>query len=362
MGEKPLTVMLVEDNPDDIILTKRAIERHNPNINIDVATNVEECLKKLPEEDYSLVLLDYNLPKRNGLKILKDIRKEGYDIPIIMVTGQGDEMVAVESIKQGAQDYIIKSANYLKILPGTISKVIEGYKLKKEKERLEQRLIQSEKLAGIGTLASGIAHEINNPLQGICGSAEIIRDAEDIDITVKYADDILKLSKRIATIIDNLSLYSRVVQKEEISLVKVNDMIDESLNLMKLSPHFTDIELVKDYKASSMININPIEITQVFMNIIKNAIEAMNGKGRLTISTRDKERLTEVEIDDIGIGIPEDLINRIFEPFYTTKEPGQGTGLGLSVVHRIVERYGGMIDVRSKAGRGTTFTVKLPMW
>ncbi|MFV1952028.1 MAG: ATP-binding protein [Nitrospinota bacterium] len=362
MGEKPLTVMLVEDNPDDIILTKRAIERHNPNFNIDVATNVEECLKKLPEEDYSLVLLDYNLPKRNGLKILKDIRKEGYDIPIIMVTGQGDEMIAVESIKQGAQDYIIKSANYLKILPGTISKVIEGYKLKKEKERLEQRLIQSEKLAGIGTLASGIAHEINNPLQGICGSAEIIRDAEDIDITVKYADDILKLSKRIATIIDNLSLYSRVVQKEEISLVKVNDMIDESLNLMRLSPHFTDIELAKDYKASSVININPIEITQVFMNIIKNSIEAMNGKGRLAISTRDKERLTEVEIDDTGIGIPEDLINRIFEPFYTTKEPGQGTGLGLSVVHRIVERYGGMIDVRSKTGRGTTFTVKLPMW
>ena len=362
MEKRPLNIMLVEDDPDDIILTKRVIKRHNSNFNIDTATNVEECLNKLSKGVYSVVLLDYNLPKRNGLKILKDIRKEGYDIPVIMVTGQGDEMVAVESIKQGAQDYIIKSTNYLKILPGTISKVIEGYKLKKEKEKLEQRLIQSEKLAGIGTLASGIAHEINNPLQGICGSAEIIRDAEDIDITIKYAKDILKLSKRIATIIDKLSLYSRVVQKEEISLVKVNDMIEESLKLMKLSPHFTDIKLVKDCKASSMININPIEITQVFMNIIKNAVEAMNGTGRLTISTRDKERLTEVEIDDTGIGIKEDQINRIFEPFYTTKEPGKGTGLGLSVVHRIVERYGGMVEVKNKIGRGATFIVKLPMW
>ncbi len=360
--EKEVNILLVDDDTDHIMLTKEVLEEYDPIFKIDVAVSGDDCLERLAMMDYDAVLLDYFLPVINGIEVLGRINKHGYKTPVIIVTGHGDERIAVRAMKKGAYDYIIKSSNYLKMIPSVVSKTIKKRLLDNEKKRLEEQLIQSEKLAGIGTLASGIAHEINNMLLGISGSAEIIRNTKDLNIAKKYAKDILKLSGRITDIIKDLSQYSKAVHDNKISSVSINDMIEESLKLVELFPISVDINIVRDYKASSIVKANYIEMMQVFVNIIINAFDAMRDNDTLTIVTHEEDsRFAEIEVRDTGYGIPGEYIENIFDPFFTTKGPGRGTGLGLSITRRIVERHGGTIKVESEVNRGAAFIIRLPI-
>ncbi len=231
-----------------------------------------------------------------------------------------------------------------------------------EEERLQEQLIQSEKLAGIGILASGVAHEINNPLSGIIGIAEIALEEEDPSEYKTYAGDILRCAQRINQIVRGLRSYSRVAKQEEQSLINVNEVLEESLKMVQLAIKTTKVKVIKQYKCTEEIKANTGEIQQVFTNLITNAFQAINEKeGVLTLSTRSLHDSVEVTVGDNAIGIPQEDLNKIFDPFFTTKKPGEGTGLGLNVVYRIVVKYEGTIDVESKEGEGTTFTMKFPI-
>jgi len=145
MKREPILILLVEDNIDHVILTRESLKQSEVDFQVDVATNSDECLAKLRENSYDAMLLDYSLPKVDGLTLLDKINEECYQTPVIMVTGQGDERIAVEAMKRGAYDYVIKSKNYLVALPLTIQKVIEKDAMLKEKAQLEQRIAASEK-------------------------------------------------------------------------------------------------------------------------------------------------------------------------------------------------------------------------
>lgn len=244
---------------------------------------------------------------------------------------------------------------------GNLISVIEYMKDITDEQRLQEQLIQSEKLAGIGILASGITHEINNPLSGIMGMAELALDDEDPSNKREYLEDILKCAQRINEIVKGLRSYSRAAKKEELSLVDLNEVLEDSWKMVRLAIKGAPIELIKEFQPIEKIQANIGEIQQVFTNLITNAFQAMNGKGgKLTLATRSLKDSIEVKVCDNGVGIPQKFLHQIFDPFFTTKKVGEGTGLGLNIVYRIITKYEGTIDVESKEQVGTTFTIKFP--
>jgi len=230
-----------------------------------------------------------------------------------------------------------------------------------QQKRLQQELIQSEKLASIGTLASGIAHEINNPLYGIIGTAELmLEDGMSGEQFQEYIKDIISYSQNAAEIIKDLTNYSRLGEKSAES-VNIIDMIETSLKLARRGMKFEEIKVKKIYEELPVIEANPTELQQVFLNLLINAVQAMKGKGMLTIITQYTGRNALILMSDTGSGIEQKNMEAIFNPFFTTKEPGRGTGLGLSIVYQIIYNMGGRVHVESQVGKGTTFIVNLPI-
>ena len=245
---------------------------------------------------------------------------------------------------------------------GNLLSVIEDIKDVTEEKRLQEQLIQSEKLAGVGILASGVAHEINNPLSGIIGMAETALDDDNPSEIKGCLKDILNCGVRISEIVKGLRSYSRIAKNGDQSLVDINEILGESLKMVRLGTKTNSIEVIRKFQSVEKIEANAGEIQQIFTNLITNAFQAMNGKGgMLTLSTRSLKDLIEIKVSDNGMGIPQKYIHKIFDPFFTTKKVGEGTGLGLNIVYRIVTKHEGTVEVESKEGIGTTFIVKFPI-
>jgi PAS domain S-box-containing protein len=229
-----------------------------------------------------------------------------------------------------------------------------------EQKMLQYKLIQSEKLAGIGTLASGIAHEINNPLAAILGMAEAIKDEDDITLIKSYTDDIITYVTTANNIVKELSGYSHAAMSESRSTVDISVIIENALKMAKHSASFMSIDIKADLEKDCYVFANEGELQQVLVNLMVNAIHAMEDKGKLTLKCFRRANFVWTTVSDTGQGIPKEYINQIYDPFFTTKPVGKGTGLGLYVVYRIVTKYGGTIEIDSKVGVGTTFTLKFP--
>lgn len=227
--------------------------------------------------------------------------------------------------------------------------------------RLQDQLIQAEKLAGMGTLTAGIAHEINNPLFVIMGMAQAMEDEDDLRVTKEYAKDIVKYSRHMASIIRNFAGYAAPGFAEDAQPVDVNHKLEDALKLARLAHMADDLEVAAEYGPVPAILARPEEVQQVFQNVIVNAIQAMNGHGRLSLSTGVEDGWIVIRIADTGPGIPKAFLGKIFDPFFTTKEPGKGTGLGLNIVYQIVTKYGGTVGVESEEGTGTRFTLRWPV-
>ncbi|MBN2441711.1 MAG: GHKL domain-containing protein, partial [Spirochaetales bacterium] len=230
----------------------------------------------------------------------------------------------------------------------------------KQKDMQEQ-LLRGEKLAALGTLASGIAHEINNPLYGILGTAEVIVDESEKEEIKNLAKEIIDFTMQCSDIVKDLSAYSRSLREETEMDIDINTILDETIRIIRYSPQFLNIEIEREFDTLPCIRALGGEIRQIFMNIINNAIQAMAGKGKLIIHTRHIEGFIEVTIIDTGPGIPKQLISKIFDPFFTTKATGEGTGIGLNIVYRLVTKYNGFITVNSEKDKGAEFIVKFPV-
>ena len=233
-----------------------------------------------------------------------------------------------------------------------------------ELQNTQQQLIHSEKLASMGTLAGGVAHEINNPLMVILGRTELIMLRNDIDAEVRKDLEIIRgETSRISEIVRGLLTFSRRSQENTFEQVDVNDIIQRTLALIEHQLRGDSIAVVRDYQEDlPQIEANAGHLQQVFTNLVINAYHAMAGGGRLTVRTHQvSDQQITVEFEDSGCGIPKDNLAKIFDPFFTTKEEGKGTGLGLAVSHNLIERHGGDIGVRSEVGKGTCFTIQLPI-
>ena len=238
----------------------------------------------------------------------------------------------------------------------------------KELQTTQARLVQSEKMAAVGQLVSGVAHELNNPLTTVIGYTQLMLQANELSDEVrKDAQRIYDAAERSAEIVRSLLTFARQ-RKPERALTNVNDAIEEALSLRRYQLRVESIELVCDLDPSlPLIMANPHRLQEVVLNLVINGeqaiLETQTG-GRLVIRSRARPGVARIEVEDSGPGIPEEVMPHIFEPFFTTKEVGQGTGLGLSICYGIVEEHGGHIWAESRQGpadHGTTFIVELPV-
>ncbi|MEF9427226.1 MAG: HAMP domain-containing histidine kinase, partial [Candidatus Mariimomonas ferrooxydans] len=187
-------------------------------------------------------------------------------------------------------------------------------------------------------------------------------DEDNPQLIREYAHDIIKYSKEAANIVNDLSIYARIAKSKSISTINLNNVLDDALKMVRHSSAWGNIEVDKDYDKTPDIKANSVEIQQVFMNLINNAVQAMEGRnGRLSLSIRFLGDCIEIRVVDDGPGISKESREKIFEPFFTTKELGKGTGLGLSLVKEIVNKYNGSVRLESEDGKGATFIVNFPV-
>ncbi len=281
-----------------------------------------------------------------------------------------DEFGNLASLFNGMTDALRNSRAQLQDWGHTLEQKVE--ERTQELRRAQAETMRGEKLASVGLLASGVAHELNNPLTGILTFSHLMRqklpdksaDAEDMDLVIRE-------TKRCAAIIKRLLDFAREKHPEK-KFTDLNQVIDDTVRIIEKPAHLRDIEITLDLdRTLPPIWIDADQIKQVVMNMLVNAQHAVEEKGSITVATRraqdprapatEAKPMVAISIVDTGCGIPEANLLRIFDPFFTSKDVGKGTGLGLSVSHGIVEAHGGLIDVQSKVGEGSTFRVFLPL-
>jgi signal transduction histidine kinase len=327
-------------------------------------TKPNDALKYLHDEDIDLVLLDLKMPEADGIEVLKQLRAHHRETLVVVITGYASVETAVASLKLGAFDYVSKP-----FTPDELSlaakRAFEHKRLVADYRKMnEQRLMRSEKLASIGRLAAGIAHEINNPLTSVLTFSSLLLRKAEIEDQKEKLEIIVKETTRCRQIVRDLLNFARQGEpkKEECS---INQVIESALSLTKNQLKMSEMRIVvkKELEELPLLQLDLDQMLEVFVNIIINAIDAMPQGGELHFTTRLAQggKTVEIRASDTGYGIPRENLAKVFDPFFTTKDAGKGTGLGLSVTYGIIDRHNGTIDVESEIGKGTTFIIKLPV-
>jgi two-component system cell cycle sensor histidine kinase/response regulator CckA len=385
-------ILYVERHAADIDLTVASFAEQAPYLRVESVRSSEEALAMIQESEYHLVLIDLRMPEMNALDFLREVRHRRLAVPVVIVTGLGEESAAVAALKLGASDYVVKRDDYLTQLPYVIDHAIDRAQLARVNERLEveladrekaekdralmaEQLQQAQKIDSLGLLAGGVAHDFNNLLTVIGSNADLMLDQLDRrDPLWEHATDIRTAAVRAADLTRQLLAFSRK-QLLQPRVVDLNALIRESAKMLRRLLN-ENVELLTNLEPESApVHVDPGQFDQVLVNLAVNGRDAMPRGGRLTIATQDVTvddraaqprasfrpgRYVLLTVTDTGGGIPKEILPRIFEPFFTTKEHGKGTGLGLSMVYGIVKQSGGWIWIDSELGRGTTVKVYFP--
>jgi signal transduction histidine kinase len=365
----PLRVLLVEDSEDDAELIARELRGgdYAPEVR---RVETEGAMRAALAEPWDVVISDYSLPQFSGPAALSLVRASGLDIPFIVVSGAIGEEVAVAAMKAGAHDYLMKG-NLPRLVPAIQRELREAddrrrrRRAEEERAAMEQATRHAEKLAALGTLAAGLAHELNNPIGIICSRIEVmLLEADTTGLPHALRSDLQVLhrnAQRVARIAQSLLSFSRRSPgtREEIQL---NDVVRETMLLAERQVTRTGVRLiVEQAEGLPPLRGDGSALEQVLLNLVTNAAAAVDAGGEIRITTRrhpERSGWVQLIVADSGCGIAPDVVARIFDPFFSTKPTG--TGLGLSVSDGIVREHGGTIDVESTPGRGTRFTITLP--
>lgn len=370
----PLRALIVEDSQNDCDLLLGMLSRGGYEVTHQRVCSAATLLAVLDEEPWDIVISDYSMPGFKGTDALAMIRKKGLDVPFVFLSGTIGEEIAVNAMRAGAQDYVIKG-DAARLLPAIQRELREG-EARRERKQMERRVRQLEKFEALGKLAGGVAHDFNNVIGAIMGWAElgIDRLSANNPEAGRLFRNIQEQATRAANLTRQLLAYARrqVLEPKNTSL---NDLVNETTTLFqKAMGEQIDLKmlLAPDLHVT---RADPSQIEQVLMNLCFNARDAMPKGGQLLIETRNVEldsgycmrypdaqpgRYVLLSVSDTGSGMDAGTLGRIFEPFFTTKEVGKGTGLGLATVLGIVKQHSGFVDVYSELNKGTAFHIYLP--
>jgi two-component system, NtrC family, sensor kinase len=288
-----------------------------------------------------------NIPTATSVAELMTIAIDGAHL-IVDVTGDTTMPSQIEAAH--APNVETMSGNAARLL----------WTLVQEEQELLAQLMQADKLATLGTFAAQIAHDLKNPLYCIREFAQFIEEELDPSRIKEYSHEILKADTYLTSIVEGLTAYTRSSCSEPES-VRLADLLDQAVKMARFATVSNEIEIVRDYHAVPLIYADQAELLQVFVNLITNAVQAMNGQGRITLAIQSEADKIVVRITDTGPGIPAASLPKLFTPFFTTKDRGAGTGLGLSIVKTLVSKYGGDVAVESEEGKGATFIIRFPV-
>ncbi len=257
--------------------------------------------------------------------------------------------------------FLKEERHLLNTIATELAIVIDSKKTEEDKAKLQEQLRHADRLATMGQLVAGIAHELSEPLGNILGFAQLVKNNQNLPEQISQdIEKILKASLHAREIIKKLMLFSRQVLPTK-TKCNLNQIIEEGLYFLEFRCSKEEIELIRSLSSDiPEINADHGQLTQVLVNLVVNAIQAMPNGGRLIIKTVVRNDHVVLIVEDTGIGMTEEIIKQLFTPFFTTKESGHGTGLGLSVVNSIVASHGGSIKVHSKVDEGTRFEIELP--
>jgi two-component system, cell cycle sensor histidine kinase and response regulator CckA len=370
----PLRVLIIEDSEDDTALIVRELRQAGYKTDCKRVDSEGRLKSALAFQDWDLVISDFSMPQFSGTDALNLVRTSGSDAPFIFVSGTMGEDTAVAALKNGAQDYLVKS-NLRRLVPA-VQRELREVEERRERKLLEQHVQQLQKFEAIGRLAGGIAHDFNNTIGAIMGWAEMgcEETREETRIRERF-ERIREQAVWAGKLTSQLLTFARrqVLQPRGVNL---NALVDDSMKLLQrvIGEQF-EIQIIK-YPDLEITWVDPTQVEQALMNLCLNARDAMPEGGKLTIETQyvevDEEycrqhpagkpgRYVVLSVTDTGVGMDKATLNRIFEPFFTTKEMGRGTGLGLATVYGAVKQHEGFIYAYSELGNGTVFRLYFPV-
>ncbi|MCH7476652.1 MAG: response regulator [SAR324 cluster bacterium] len=404
MGDAKRKILIVDDERANINLLGELLQK---DYELSVAMDGREVQNLATQSGLDLILLDIVMPELDGLEACRRLKADPATrhIPVIFITASADANAIGDGFRAGAVDYISKPLNGVEVL----ARVRTQLELASERERLSQayqelneqherlkmtqsQLLQSEKMASLGVLVAGIAHEINNPTNFVHGGARnlgnLTRSLQEFiyklagdeltgEIKRKLDEKFRPLQENLAAIQDGTQRIRDIVQglrtfsrtdEEDPEFVSVVEGLAATLNLVR-SKYKDQLEFIRDFKADPVLRCWPAQLNQVFMNLAINGCQAIiagsqseeTAPGRLFVSTFVEGENFGIGFRDNGAGMSAEVKKRVFDPFFTTKPVGEGTGLGLSISYGIVEKHGGRIEVESSPGVGSTFTILLPL-
>lgn len=418
-----MTVLLIEDDPSQVVSLARIFERTDyPKFHLVHCHSLEHALERVLEGGVDVILLDLGLPPESeGIDTFYRVYAGAPDIPIIVLSGENDESLAIETVQRGAQDYLVKghvdrhwlvrSIRYgierkraqmelrrahddleARVEERTLELQETNQRLKeevRERIRMEEALrasnaqleealgqlretqanvIQQERLHALGRMASGIAHDFNNALAPILGFSELLVKRpellSDVPKLKNYIEIINASATESAKVVSRLREFYRYRDEAEVfGPVSIPELVHEAIRLTE--PRWkdqalgegTDIRIRTDLAEVPTVSGNEAELREMLANLLFNAADAIRESGTITVSTRFEDDQVILEVKDTGVGMSEDVGRKCLEPFFSTKEGG--TGLGLGIVYGVVSRHGGTVDIESEEGTGTTVRVTL---
>lgn len=412
---KPGNIVIVDDQPNNLRVLSGILQQAGYKVR--PTLDGEVALISIKASPPDLILLDIRMPGMDGYEICRRLKSDATtrEIPVIFISALHDVEDKLAAFQAGGVDYVSKPFQLEEVL-ARVSSHMALYRARQEIEIREEilrrnlqeleiahrklkemsgQLLQSEKMASLGLLAAGVAHEINNPIGFVHSNLNtlmgyvntllhLLDEYESLETsaptenrhriteTKQQADlaflrqDIVELisesiagTERIRRIVQDLGDFSHSGESQYCA-ADVNTDLDSTLNVA-WSVIKSKAEVVKDYGDLPLIECLGSQIKQVWLNLLINAAQAINQKGQITLKTRLEGEWVSVAISDNGCGIDSEHREKIFDPFFTTKPVGKGTGLGLSTAYGIVAKHGGRIEVDSEVGKGTTFTVWLPI-
>ncbi len=383
--DNPIRVLLVEDSPMDVEIVTRVLSKNSYlQCTLEIAHSGEEALTKIKGAEFDIILCDFNMPGMDGLQTLRKLQEQEVSTPVVMVTGQRDQKIAAQIIKEGAYDYVAKEEGYSSALPFVIQEALSKFRAKKEKEKLEREILEknvqlekvNQDLERLNQLKSNFvsttSHELRTPLAIIRETASLILEEAVGPLAEKqkmFLTNIKNQSDRLLrTIKDLLDLTKIEAGKLELhkSFVKLTDWAGRIVDFFQVHVREKKVSLVSEIPLSlGEIYMDEDKMIQVLTNLLGNAIKFTPEGGTITISIVDKQDQVEVGIRDTGIGIAACDLPKIFARFQQADHQEsaylqKGTGLGLAIAKEIVELHGGKIGVESEVDKGSVFWFSLP--